>query len=133
MIDEAKREEARLQWMPALLARKDLVESALVYTEGSHTFEDIAAGIDLGQFKLLVAPNSLMLLEVIEYPQRKDLHVFLAAGKLEELEKMTPAVEEFGRRLGCKFITLSGRRGWERTYLRGRGWKQTSIVMSKEL
>jgi hypothetical protein len=43
-----------------------------------------------------------------------------------------PAVEQFGRELGAKYIRGAGRLGWERV-LKKRGWKKRDVVMYKEL
>jgi hypothetical protein len=54
------------------------------------------------------------------------------AGDLDDCFAVMPAVEQFGRELGAKYIRGAGRLGWERV-LKKRGWKKRDVVMYKEL
>lgn len=79
-------------------------------------------------------PNSVVVTQIIEHPQSRTLHFFLAGGNLAELEVMYPLIEQWGRERGCTAATMTGRKGWERTFLTKReGWKSKLVVMSKEL
>ena len=87
-----------------------------------------------GRLQYWPGSNSVVVTEIIEYPQKRTLHFFLAAGNVAELEVMYPVIEEWGRVQGCTAATLSGRHGWERSFLAKReGWKPKLVVMMKEL
>ena len=61
------------------------------------------------------------------------LTCWLAGGLLEELEAMAPHIKEKARRDGVSRIMIWGRRGWERTFLRGIGFEPRWTVMVQEL
>jgi hypothetical protein len=112
---------------------RPFLEKALVYTGGTHSFDDICAGVATGQFVFWPGINSAVITEVIEYPQKRTLQYFLAGGNLAELEAMYPVVEAYGRKMGCTLASTSGRPGWERTFLKREGWKPITVMMTKEL
>ncbi len=66
MIDEAEFERLRHH-----------VAAALEYSGGSHSVEDIAEGIGKGHFQLWPGLDSVIVTEIIVYPQLKDLHYTL--------------------------------------------------------
>ena len=109
------------------------VEAALEYSGGTHGIEDIAEGIKTGRFQLWPADNSVIVTEIIVYPRLKNLHFFLAGGDLDELRLMQPLVESWGQSMGCTRVSLAGRKGWEKTFLKDRGYKPKWFVLSKDL
>ena len=46
---------------------------------------------------------------------------------------MLPLVAEWGKQQGCTSMSLTGRRGWERTFLKREGWTANLVVMTKDL
>jgi len=109
------------------------VEAALEYSGGTHGIEDIAEGLKKGRFQLWPADNSVIVTEIIVYPRLKNLHFFLAGGDLDELRLMQPLVESWGESMGCTRVSLAGRKGWEKTFLKDRGYKPKWFVLSKDL
>ena len=87
------------------------IEAALSYSGGTHTFEDVVAGVSAGRLQFWPGPNSAVITEIQEYPQKRTLHFFLAGGNLAELEVMLPMISEWGREQGCTAMSLTGRRG----------------------
>ncbi len=109
------------------------VAAALEYSGGTHKVEDIAEGIRRGQFQLWPGKNSVVVTEIIVYPQLKDLHYFLAGGDLDELRLMRPIIESWGKEIGCSRVSLAGRKGWERTFLKGEGYEPKWFILCKDL
>jgi hypothetical protein len=109
------------------------VAAALEYSGGTHKVEDIAEGIRRGQFQLWPGKNSAVITEIIVYPQLKDLHYFLAGGDLDELRLMRPLIEQWGKSIGCSRVSLAGRKGWERTFLKGEGYEPKWFILCKDL
>ena len=109
------------------------VAAALEYSGGTHKVEDIAEGIMRGQFQLWPGKNSVVVTEIIVYPQLKDLHFFLAGGDLDELRLMRPIIESWGKEIGCSRVSLAGRKGWERTFLKGEGYEPKWFILCKDL
>ena len=109
------------------------VEAALEYSGGTHNFDDIAEMVEKQQLQLWPAKDSVVLTEIIVYPRLKNLHYFLAGGDLDELSRMRPMIESWGKSLGCTRVTLAGRRGWAKTFLKDEGYSPQWSVMAKEL
>ena len=92
------------------------IEAALEYSQGTHTFSDIAAGLLSGRYQLWAGQNSAVVTEIIVYPRMRDLHYFLAGGDLDELKEIRPRIEDWGRKNGCSRVSLAGRPGWAKTF-----------------
>jgi hypothetical protein len=117
--------------MNPIRANREYIEAALEYSGGTHLFEDIEAGILSGKMQLWSGPNCAAVTEVIEYPRKKVLHIFLAGGDMAGLLDMMDSAEAWGRTQGCTSLTLSGRRGWSRV-LDPHGFKPVLIVMERD-
>jgi hypothetical protein len=109
------------------------VEAALEYSGGTHKIEDIAEGLSAGRFQFWPGLNSAVVTEIIVYPQLKDLHYFLAGGDLDELKMMRPLIESWGKSIGCTRVSLAGRPGWSKTFLKDEGYEPKWFILSKEL
>ena len=109
------------------------VEAALEYSGGTHNFDDIAERVEDHRLQLWPASNSVVLTEIIVYPRLKNLHYFLAGGDLDELSRMRPMIESWGKSIGCTRVTLAGRKGWAKTFLKDEGYSPQWSVLAKEL
>jgi hypothetical protein len=109
------------------------VEAALEYSGGTHDFEDVVQMVEGHRLQLWPAKNSVVLTEVIDYPRLKNLHYFLAGGDLDELSRMRPLIESWGKSIGCTRVTLAGRRGWAKTFLKDEGYSPQWSVLAKDL
>ena len=110
-----------------------LLGRALRYANGSHTVEDIKQGIREEYFQLFEGDHSVIVTEILQTPQHKTLHFFLAGGYLPELAAMLPPILEWGKRIGCTHASLTGRRGWLRSFVRKFGFQETAIMMGCRL
>lgn len=119
--------------MITLEAARPFLQKALDLAGNTHTLEDVQQGIDAGHLVFWPGVNSAIITEIIEYPQKRTLHFFLAGGNLAELEAMYPAIQEWGREQGCTAASTVGRPGWERTFLKREGWTPRAVFMTKEL
>jgi hypothetical protein len=109
------------------------VEAALEYSGGTHDFDDIVEMVGKNQLQVWPATQSIVLTEIIVYPRLKNLHYFLAGGDLDELSRMRPMIESWGKSLGCTRVSLAGRRGWAKTFLKDEGYSPQWTVLAKEL
>jgi len=109
------------------------VEAALEYSGGTHDFEDVVQMVEGHRLQLWPAKDSVVLTEIVVYPRLKNLHYFLAGGDLDELSRMRPLIESWGKSVGCTRVTLAGRRGWAKTFLKDEGYSPQWSVMAKEL
>lgn len=122
MIDPGRLERAR-----------HFLEPALEYTRGTHTFSDVARDLDTGRAQLWDTDRAAAVTQVLLSPRRKTCHLFLAGGELAELERILTAIEKWAKIEGCDQMTLAGRPGWTKTFLRDRGYSAAWVTMQKEL
>jgi len=108
------------------------VEAALEYSGGTHDFKDICDGVLSGKMQLWAGDEGCAVTEIVVYPKRKVLHVFLAGGKMEQILDFEESAAEFAKLNGCNGMTLAGRKGWARVH-RNRGWKEQFVTLSKEI
>jgi len=109
------------------------VEAALEYSGGTHHFDDVVEMVKDSRLQVWPATESIVLTEIIVYPRLKNLHYFLAGGDLDELSRMRPMIESWGKSVGCTRVTLAGRRGWAKTFLQDEGYSPQWSVLAKEL
>lgn len=108
------------------------LENALEYADGSHTFDDLVNMVMMGKLHLWSKSNSIILAEVLDYPQEKHYHMFVGGGDLDEILAMHEEIESAARQLGCTKLSVCGRRGWVRG-LAGHGWKEQFTTVTKRL
>ena len=64
------------------------IEDALKYCGGTHHFDDIAAGVYAGRMQLWPAPRGCIVTEIVVYPRKRVLNLFLAGGELDQIVDM---------------------------------------------
>ncbi len=109
------------------------IESALKYAGGTHTYADVVAMVANGEAQFWPAPHSCMVTEIVRYPQRTVLNVFLTAGRLGEIQIMLPTILHWAVAEGCTSATFTGRKGWQRTFIRAQGWEPSLVMYAKDL
>lgn len=103
---------------------------ALSYSGETHEVADVLEGVHEGRFQMWTGEHSVMVTEVEQYPKGKVLHFFLAGGTMDELSVMFPFVRQWGKDQGCVKATLTGRKGWARSFLtKHRGWRELDLVL----
>jgi len=111
---------------------REQIEAALKYAHGTHIWEDLVEAVGKQDLQFWPAEKSFLLTEIVQYPRKRLLHVFLAGGSLEEIERMEPSLATFAERLDCDFISLAGRPGWKKV-LDKHGYAPAWTYMIKEL
>lgn len=112
---------------------KHWIEAALPYCYGTHTIDDVAAGIGSGQFQFWPGERSAVITEILEYPRLKALNYFLVGGDGQELvERMEPMIAAWAKSIGCTRLVQVGRKGWSRV-LRPKGYRPVLTMMLKEI
>lgn len=108
------------------------IEDALQYCGGTHHFDDIAAGVYAGRMQLWPAPRGCIVTEIVVYPRKKVLNLFLAGGELDQLVDMNNDITAWAIKNKCAAGTMSGRIGWKKV-LEPLGWKQMYTTFQKEV
>ncbi len=108
------------------------IESALEYSGGTHTFDDIVAGVYSGHMQFWPADKGCAITEIITFPRKKVLHVFLAAGEMNQIVDMDDSAEKFAIANGCSAMSIAGRRGWKKV-LAEKGYEESFTTLTKEI
>jgi len=108
------------------------LEAALALSGGTHLFQDVVECVKLGTMQFWNAPKGCAVTQILEYPRKKILHVFLAGGELDQVKGFVDSMAYFGKLNGCTSMTLAGRRGWVRA-LADLGWQETFTSMGVEI
>jgi len=112
---------------------RGLIRRALAYSGGSHTTEDVLNNLINGQLKLWTNVDSFGITEIEYYPRTKICHIFLAGGNLKSIGDIESRISHYAELNGCDAVTLTGRKGWARTFLTHRGYKTKWVVLVKDL
>lgn len=107
------------------------INDALAYAGGTHTFDDVAEGILSGRMQLWPAERGCAVTEIVVYPRKRVLHVFLAGGEMGTILDMIDSAVTWGRTQGCTSMTIAGRHGWARV-LAKYGYKPVMTVLEKD-
>lgn len=110
---------------------REWIEGALEYSGGTHTFEDVCASILQGRMQLWPAPKGCAVTEIVAYPRKQVLHVFLAGGEMQQILDMIESAVAWGKAQGCSSMTIAGRHGWRRV-LEKHGYAPVMTVLEKE-
>jgi len=76
--------------------------------------------------------EAFVVINVLEFPRDTHLHVLLAGGSLEGLDKLDAVIYKFGQQIGATKATFIGRKGFAKV-LAKRGWTSPHIYMEKEI
>lgn len=117
---------------PEVEQHRERIEAALAYSGGTHSYEDIVQGIEENRYQLWPGVNATVLTEILQFPRKRVIHCFLAAGDLAEIHAIRTWAEEWARREGIDSVTLTGRAGWERV-LAVDGYRKTGVTLEKDL
>ena len=107
------------------------IEAALEYTGGTHEWDDIVESIAKGTMQLWAAPRGCIVTEIVIYPRKKVLNIFLAGGELDQILDMDNDVKKWAEHYGCTAATMSGRMGWKKP-LAPLNWKMQYVSFQKE-
>jgi len=122
--DVVTGDRTRPKGLPPLDFYRAGLEKALrIDTEGG-TFDQLTGQVQNGHAQYWPAGSSVIITQIAGLT----LHFWLASGTLAELQAVTPHVLDYGREQGCTRATLTGRKGWLRSFLKDTGWRQSPII-----
>lgn len=111
----------------------ELFDKALALGGHTHTRQDIADGVKSGRFQYWGDDECCLVTEIVEYPRKRVLHLFIAAGNLERLlEHYLPTVKQFASDNGCSSLTSVSRKGFLRRFP-AYGFRPKCITFELEL
>jgi len=115
-----------------LLRCREWIQGALDKDDNTHSFIDVVEGVMSGHMQLWAGEKGCAVTEIVCYPNKKVLHVFLAGGKLKEITDMHEDAVKWAKAQGCVGMTIVGRKGWKKVF-QNEGWKEKHMVLAKEL
>ena len=119
-------------WVPYFLESEQLLLNALEYGDGTHSLEDVAMALDKDEMQFWPGNNTAIVTEIVTYPRKKIIHVFLAAGDMNEVIRILPYIEKHGKSEGCVQLAMTGRKGWEKVMEKIYNL-QTKVYLSTEI
>ena len=107
------------------------------HSEGEMEPDDYLEPLTHGEMQLWVAVDksvvhTVMVTQIIPYPQKKVLRVIAIAGsEFKELHRrFNDMIESFAIQYGCSSMELWGRKGWKKLL---PDWNDSYTVFTKEL
>ena len=107
---------------------RSTIEKALVHARHTHTFDDIVGMILANRIIFFPYDDCFLVMEKVDYPRFSTFHCFLAGGEMTAVISHEAEMREIGQKLGCKYLSIAGRKGWLRQ-LEQRGWRHVSSAM----
>jgi hypothetical protein len=108
------------------------IQRALTVAGNTHTIADVVEMCSAGRLYPFHSDNSIVILEVVQYPRKRVCNVFLAAGDLKEITGMQDILEDFAKKRGCDSITVPGRFGWDKI-LPALGFTNRWVIHHKDI
>jgi hypothetical protein len=108
------------------------IEAALDRGGNTHLFEDIADGVKRGTMQFWPADDACAITEIICYPRKKVLHIFLAGGNMDTIVDMDESAVHYAKLVGCTGMSVAGRKGWQRV-LEKKGYKPFIVSLGKDI
>ena len=108
------------------------IEAALEYSGGTHDFDDIVRMVKANILQFWPAADACAITEIIEYPKKKVLHIFLAGGNMDTIVDMNESAEYFAKLNGCTGMSIAGRKGWSKV-LSKKGYKEAFTTLGKDI
>jgi hypothetical protein len=108
------------------------IEIALEHGGGTHTWDDIRQQILDGRAQIFWNDDGVVITEIVDNPQFRTLHCMVIAGRMQSIPDLQEQIIRHGISSGCKYMTMSGRSGWERV-LPKHGWQKFQTVMKYDL
>lgn len=94
------------------------------------TETDVVVRLLEGSAQLWLGEASAMVTEVVREP--RSVHFWLGGGDMAELISLIPGIAAWGRMMGCRAITIEGRKGWDRV-LKGRDFRRNGDLLRKAI
>lgn len=109
------------------------LKRALDIGRNTYSEKDIAQAVSEGRMQSWTENDSLVITEIIQYPQFKAMHVVLAVGALRDVMAMQDRIVSFAREHDCKFIRTEGRKGWDKIMPMFGAQKSNRVIYERAL
>jgi len=108
---------------------KPMVAKALGRAD-EYSLGDVLHYVNTGKWQLWQGDNSVAFTRIASYPEHSACIIVLSAGDLNEIKALEPGICTWAKRMGCKYVEIFGRRGWQKAL---PGYKEQHTVLRKGL
>lgn len=112
--------------------RMEQLQDALDRMGNTHSLEDIIALIQNGEMQSFVEGDTWAVTQLIDFPRRRVLEVFLVVGDMDAALKLYDQVMAFAQASGSDIVRCYARDGWGK-WAKPRGWTNGQRVFVKEI
>jgi hypothetical protein len=115
---------------------RPFVERAIPRSHGRLTAQELLAGAVQGRYGIAIVYEegrgilSVGALQVLTFPEKAVLSVFMYSGERRRLMHLWPIVEQRAREMGCSEVQISGPRAWGRIF---PDFKEAFTTYTKEV
>jgi hypothetical protein len=100
---------------------------------GTHSWEDFREELRDGRAQLFLSDHGVWVAQVVNFPRKRLLNVWLLAGELPEVMDLQKDVEAYARDMGCSDIVAPHVRFGLKDILKKTGWQVKGYNMSLPL
>jgi hypothetical protein len=113
--------------------RMGQVEQMLEGMGGTHALADIIDMLSSGEMQSFSDGDTWVVTQVVAFPRKKVLEIFLVVGTLEGAHGLKQEVFDFAAKVGCQLIRAFGRDGWVGEMQKGDGWHNGARIFWREV
>lgn len=117
------------------MSDEQLIERIAVALElggGTHSVQDVFDEVLAGRAQLWSTDDAVIITEVIDYPRKRVLRFWIAAGELEPVLALSRQIYPWAQQLGCECAQMTGRKGWTKA-LQSEEWAPTLVLYERAL
>jgi hypothetical protein len=95
--------------------------------DGTHTWEDMREMLCEGQCKIFWNEHGAWITEILVYPRKRTLNVWVVAGEMPEVMELQNDVERYAITMTCDAMTARDAR------FKDYGWQEQAMVLVKPI
>ena len=98
------------------------LQNALDASGNLATLDQVKYLVLTSRAKFWVGKECAFITEILQYPDKKVLNLWLAGGDLAELLSFEPEVREYAKTRDCEVMMIQGRPGWQKVFKKTSKW-----------
>lgn len=114
-----------------MISMEEKLAKALSYQGGLYTLKDIMERLEDGRMQSFAEGDTWVITQIVDYPQKTALNIFLVVGNLDEAIKAEERIVAFAKEINADLITAFGRPGWKK--MMHGSWKHRYSVFDRAI
>ena len=86
------------------------------------TLDQVKSLVDEGKARFWPGKECAFVTEIVQYPNKRALNIWLAGGDLQEMLSFEPMVRAYAKDKGCDLLVIQGRPGWQKVFKKTPKW-----------